>query len=635
MLSPQEFEKLKARLGGTSLPSVSAPVVPAQPQVDTMNPIKQYATDTVGRAVKSVSDAGKEIDANTEKYGMNVNTMFDTGAKPITAKNVALGTLHNVGALSKGIVGAIFSPATQAVASTMKGLQPFIDKNAGNSQIAQDFATNPVFNATADLTSKISEGIKAWSAQNPEKAALGMDAAHLAEFLSLGLLKSPNVSDVHPIDATVQSAKIIGGDIKTGAESVKSAVGAVKTRVLDTIDDFGSRIARPDVTDATAVSLNPKKALAGTGQDVQVSVAGRVKKLSDLTPDEYSKMQMSTDKSLKVFTKEAELYKNNRNPLNDPTEIVGQRVDKALGFANKKRQAIGAKMGEIELKYADKPLDIGEKPYGEFTKTIKSFDNPKYGVDGADADIVRKLVADFDQLQKDGATIGDRLDFVRSWDKYLNDSKDAFGKFKENATVNTRIQSAVASLKEETVGAIAQQDKVYRGLRTDYRTYKKIDEIGDSLLGKDGMLGDRIKGGATVKRAIMSNSDAGARQFLIKLKELTGYDALKDADLALTAMKNVGDYQGLSLLQILNDGKTGLIKKALEKVQDAVVGNNQSRIRGYIQDTTQSTIPNQTIPTSIPNGGQITNSINQSNIPIQPDFTTFSPEVQRILNMRQ
>ena len=152
-------------------------------------------------------------------------------------------------------------------------------------------------------------------------------------------------------------------------------------------------------------------------------------------------------------------------------------------------------------------------------------------------------------------------------------------------------------IKNETVSAISAQDKIYRGLRSQYSTYKKLNDFGDSLLGKDGLLGDKIKGGATVKRAIMSNSDAGARQFLIKLKELTGYDAIKEADLALTAMKNVGDYQGLSLLQVLNEGKSGFVRKVLEKTQDAVVGNNATRINNFVSDT------------------------------------KFSPEVQRLINM--
>ena len=567
-LSPEEFAKLKAKLGG------SASGVSTTPQSQGMtldnNPIKQFGTDMVTNAVDAISGAGKKVEENSNKYQTPVDASFGT-----KAKNLALNVAHDVGAIGGGVAGAIASPITTAVAPVVKPVVSAI--------------------ASTDTAQALKTKLDEWTKANPEKAALIGDTANLASFLSLGLAPSPNVSDLHPIDATKNALGTMVSDVKTGVNALSSATSAVKNRVISTIDDFGSSVTRPDVTDATAISLNPKK--AGAIPETQVSVGGKLKKLSDVTPEEYAKMQSSTETSLNKFTQEAEKYKNNRNPLNDPTEIVGQRVDKALSFADKKRQAVGAKMGDIEKKYTNQKLEIGDKAYTKFTDTIKSFENPKYGIDGADAKVVRKLVDDFDKLQKGGATIGERLDFVRSWDKYLHDAKDAFGNFKENATANTRIQNAVMEIKDETVGAISAQDKIYRGLRSQYSTYKKLNDVGDSLLGKDGMLGDKIKGGATVKRAIMSNSDAGARQFLIKLKELTGYDAIKEADLALTAMKNVGDYQGLSLLQVLNEGKSGFVRKVLEKTQDAVVGNNATRINNFVKDT------------------------------------KFSPEVQRIINM--
>ena len=295
-------------------------------------------------------------------------------------------------------------------------------------------------------------------------------------------------------------------------------------------------------------------------------------------------IKVSTEKSLNTFTKQAEKFAKDRSVAGgSPVEMVGQRVDKALSFADKKRQMIGQKMGDIEIKYVNDPLPVGEKTLDTFAKTLKSIDNPKFGVDTANAPIVKKLVADFDALEQGGATIGDRLDFVRSWDKYLRDAKDPFGNFKENASVNTQIQNAVQVLKGETVDAISAKDKVYRNLRSQYRTYKQLDEIGDRLMGKEGALGEKVKGAATVKRAIQSNSDAGARQFLIKLKELTGYDAIREGDIALTAMENAGDYQGLSLLNIVREGKSGLINRGLEYLRDKAVGSNAERVLKYIR----------------------------------------------------
>jgi hypothetical protein len=386
--------------------------------------------------------------------------------------------------------------------------------------------------------------------------------------------------------------KAVDTGVKTSLKLASKASGTtadlskkVGSKVTDTIENIGKKFSEPEIPEAAKTSLNPKKALTGSDQDMLVSVNGKMKKLSDATPDEVDRIQISTQKSFDKFTEQAKKFSKDRSVTGgSPVEIVGNRVDKALDFADKKRQRIGSQMGEIELKYADEVVPIGQKTVDNFVETIKSFDNPKYGVDTADSRIVQKLVKDFDALEKGGASVRERLDFVRSWDNYINDSKDTFGKFKENATVNTRIQNAIRQLKEETVEAVASKDRVYRNLRSQYRTYKQLDEIGDTLLGKDGALGQRIKGAATVKRAIQSNSDAGARQFLIKLRELTGYDAIKEGDVALSAMEGIGDYQGLSLLNIVREGKSGMVNKILQYTQDKIIGDNEQRIKRYIKN---------------------------------------------------
>jgi len=510
--------------------SVQAP----QPQQD--NKFVDTSFGSAGRTIAGAfqSGVGQIRDAFSEsRAGRNP---IETGAK-----------------FGAGVVNAAFSPLSPLM-KPVTGAIDSVSNTVANNKRVQDFAMS----------------------NTGERVARGAEfTANLSALAgtSAGFAGAPRV------------AQGVAGRTRSAIDMTTPDGGSgIGKLTIDSIDNLKRRITAPEVSDATRVSLNPKKALSGVEQNIQVSVGGKLKKLSELTPEENTQMQLSTEKSVASFTKQAELFKNNRNPLNDPTEIVGQRVDNALTFADKKRQAVGRKMGAIEEQYGDVNIPIAEGTTASFVDTIKSFDNPKYGVDTADAPIIRKLVADYDRLGEGGSSVAERMDFVRSWDKYLNDSKDAFGNFKENATVNTRIQNAVRALKEETVEYVASKDPTYRGLRTQYRTYKVLDEIGNALLGKDGALGDRIKGGATVKRALKSNSDAGARQFLVKLKEITGYDALKDGDLALTAMESVGDFQGLSLLEVLNDGKGGLIRSALEKVQNVVVGDNATRIKKFIKN---------------------------------------------------
>jgi hypothetical protein len=363
-------------------------------------------------------------------------------------------------------------------------------------------------------------------------------------------------------------------------KGIKNVTGRATERIKET----ASRFAQPEVSEAVKVSLNPQEALKGTGQDIVVSVGGQMKKLSELTPNENTRLKVSTEKSYNTFTKQAEKFAKDRSVAGgSPVEIVGNRTDKALQFADKKRQVVGQKMGTIEQKYAQEVVPIKDSTYKSFVDIVELANDPKYGVKGNGEELVSKLVTDFDKLIENGLTVQERNSFIRSWQKYLRDARDAFGNFKENATVNSQIEKAVNTIKNETVDAVASKDKIYRNLRQKYSEYVKLQEIGDMLMGKEGALGQRIKGSATVKRAIQSNSDAGARQFLTKLKEVTGYDAIKEGDLALTAMESVGDYQGLSLLDVIREGKSGAVNRILGKVEEKIVGTPQERVKKFIK----------------------------------------------------
>lgn len=360
----------------------------------------------------------------------------------------------------------------------------------------------------------------------------------------------------------------------------KKAIG----KATDKVKNVTSKFSQPEVSEAVKVSLNPQEALKGTGQDITVTVGGQMKKLSELTPNENMKLKVSTEKSYNTFTKQAEKFAKDRSIAGgSPVEIVGNRTDNALQFADKKRQVVGQKMGQIEQKFANEVVPIKDNTYKTFVNIVELANDPKYGVKGNGEELVGKLVEDFDKLVDNGLTVQERNTFIRSWQKYLRDARDAFGNFKENATVNSQIEKAVNAIKNETVDAVASKDKVYRNLRQKYAEYIKLQEIGDMLMGKEGALGQRIKGSATVKRAIQSNSDAGARQFLTKLKEVTGYDAIKEGDLALTAMEGAGDYQGLSLLDVVREGKSGAINKILGAVEEKIVGTPQERIKKFIK----------------------------------------------------
>ena len=528
---------------------------------ETVTPKEQsFAQDAVSDIKQIGTDIASSFRSRQEKVQANKTEQAQ-------GKQSGMETLYQTAGQGAGFVSDVFGNLIKGGVKTVLPQSAETAIKEGVTSVAEPVVNSDIVKSVISKYNSLDERTK----RNLE-ATLGIGSLALEVATLGGGKKIAEVGIKTGIEGAVEITKPIIRSVKNIAE-----------KGVDTIESFGKKILSPDVSDATKVSLNPVKALEGTGQDITVSVGGKLKKLSELSPDETAKIQISTAKSMENFKEQAKKFANDRGVKGgSPVDIVGNRADRVVDFANRKRQSIGKKMGDLETKYTGEIVPVSDVVTNKFIESLKSFDNPKYGVDTADTQIVRKLVNDFDNLVKDGASVGERLDFVRSWDKYLSDARDTFGKFKENATVNTRIQNAVKSLKDETVDAISNKDSVYKNLRSQYRTYKQLDEIADNLLGKDGALGQRIKGAATIKRAIQSNSDAGARQFLIKLKELTGYDAIKEGDLALTAMESVGDYQGLSLLNIIKEGKTGLINRGVEKLQDVIVGNKAERVKKYI-----------------------------------------------------
>lgn len=453
----------------------------------------------------------------------------------------------------------------------------------------------PIFKPIGDVTNWL--GNKISDIPAVQHALTTTDKNGVVDYSKTGSVLERVINDIANVNTIVGA--VAGGKNPSETAGAVSDVASKATNIAEKgtdavsqgleivgkkVSDMKSKVAPPDVSRATKVSLNPIEALKGSGQDIKVSVGGKVKNLSELDINEQTKLKSSTANAMKNFTEQAKKFATDRSTAGgSPVEIVGQRTDSALKFADTKRQVVGQKMGIIEEKYNNVKSPISENTQKAFDQVSPLAEKHTYGIGSANLSTVQKFMSDFQTLVKNGSSVGERNQFIREWQKYIQDSKDSYGNFKDNAHANTKMQSALATLRDETVNIVSSKDEVYAGLRKQYATFKNLDIIGKSLLGKEGALGERIKGSSLVKRAIQSNSDAGARQFLTQLRDLTGYDAIKEGDLALTAMENVGDYQGLSLLNVLKEGKSGVLKKLSEVGENIIAGNKTTRTMRYIK----------------------------------------------------
>lgn len=559
-----------------SLPVLS-PSGEQVPEKSAIQKLQERNASSTKELFGDVKDAGNKLMDDSVRRSENVNEIEDRRVSgEVSDPRAALQKAGQYAGAGADAIGTSF----KLFANSFLGDKGEKKVTAALSKGVGEAMKDPV-------VKNFAEGAQKWYDSLDENQKADVDAAGGAfalasEFITAGGAKKLVGEGVDIARRGISTASTAA---KNTAENVLQSTAKATDTILNKSSDIVRSVKEPSVSDAVKTSLNPTEALANTAQDVDVSVGGKVKKLSQMTPEEKSFVQAETAKNYDDFTKQAELFKKDRAvPEGSPVEIVGKRTDQALEVAQKKMQKVGEVMGTIEEKYLDVPVPTSEKVLKTFTDTLKDFENPRFGSgSSSSAPLVRKLVSDFDKIEAAGSTIKDRLEFIRAWQNDIRNAKDAFGNFEKDKGTWSKIQRAVEDLRKETVDHISDTDPTYKALRKQYAEHVKLQEIGDQLLGKEGAFGERIKGAATVKRAIQSNSDAGARQFMTKLKQITGYDGIKEGDLALLAMENVGDYQGLSLLNVLKDGKEGLIKKGLEKVRDVVVGNDTTRVKRYIK----------------------------------------------------
>ncbi len=161
---------------------------------------------------------------------------------------------------------------------------------------------------------------------------------------------------------------------------------------------------------------------------------------------------------------------------------------------------------------------------------------------------------------------------------------------KIDKNVASIVKNHASSLMDELKPSTNPEFAKYAEARAKYRELSQFLEEGDARLGDDSVLGNPTKLTSTLKSAVRSIHSAGQKDWLNKLEELTGYDAIDDATLAFQAMRDAGDVKGESLLGKVVHGsdyvpmtKTGFAQKGLEygygKLKEKALGSASEQTR--------------------------------------------------------
>lgn len=246
----------------------------------------------------------------------------------------------------------------------------------------------------------------------------------------------------------------------------------------------------------------------------------------------------------------------------DPAiSLVGEKIGDAFQSVIKQKQVAGSTMADELEKTATKPVDTGPA-FGEFQnelqkngasydsvdKQLSAGENSKFG----DSD--KSLLERYGQaLQELGTN-----PTMKALDAFISrvpqDIKTL--KAKNSITFSTNAERIIGNSLDDLRSSLTKSGTPeYTAARTKYSQLSQFIKNNAPLLGKITESGDFAKDASLAKSAVQSVLNNGKKDFLIKLEQLTGYKGLDEANLALQAMKDMGDSKGSSLLELMNEAK--------------------------------------------------------------------------------
>lgn len=399
-----------------------------------------------------------------------------------------------------------------------------------------------------------------------------------------------------------------------GAAAKLSKKGVAAVKKIDTVDS----ILPVSADDATKTVLNPFKEKVS-----KISIPTKngyiVKDSAKATPSEVALYQTEADHKYKTYLEQSKKFVNDRSvDGGGGLDLAAANAEKNVKLVDLKRKEVGSAMGEIEKANSSANIDLNTgSSFNKFVDNLKNNSNKgSYAGKESVTPETEMFLNDAAKLQQRGTSVKEVLDFTRSWQNKLEDMKDKFGDFKDNKFSNTNIQNVINEMKNSVRDQLSQASPEYKKLVGEYRLTSEFKKEANRLMGQNGLYNEPIKGTALMKRAVESNSDAGARQFLKTLRDITGYDGISDATIAIKAMKDAGDSQGLSLLGIMNEatngGITGFVKGVYKGATNTVF-NQEKRTQRLINKDyspilkTVAKNPNTNTPKTIPTAISSTN----------------------------
>lgn len=522
-----------------------------------------------GGVVNEFKQSGQNILENINK----TSTSLDYN--PQEKQNVGTTVLNTAGQVAK----TAFAPFTEI----LKTVGSDISQNA--PQGAKDVASkvsNYVSSEVQPLVQKYNE----FAAKNPELAKDFENAINVAMLLGGKKVEPSAVGGAEKV-------------LNTAAENAKAGFSAVKTGVNDIVDSSLSATKNSlDTVAEQAAKLKENTQLLIAKKNVNPQLAESTKRLFldgtkrlEYPVATYDKYLAQSKQALTDIKAEPAISQVGNDMGNAFEQVIKQRseVGKVLGDELKANGKVKINITQPKTSLLSELKDSGLS-YNPKSNRLTSFQGSKFAPE--EVKMLDNFVQGVNALG-DSPTIKQIDNFISKTRSTLAFTKGESGVM---GTTNAEriINGGIAKLKESLNPGVNGNKALAKYWEAN-KTYSDLSDFideGSTFLGKKTLAGDFAKDASVAKSSVQSILNQGKKDFMVKLEALTGYKAIDNAVLALQAMKDAGDFRGLSLLQAMSESgvptsKAGFTQKiidlAVKKGGEMVAGTPEEQTRAFIK----------------------------------------------------
>jgi hypothetical protein len=406
------------------------------------------------------------------------------------------------------------------------------------------------------------------------------------------------------------TAQKVGKGLEIGAELVSPFVASRFARLAEK----GATLGKDLVQKAPSIPSAKIGSSIKTGVDAAADFI-KNPRLTLAKKNVTPQFQASTERLFLQGTKDvkdpATVYENyltqSKKALGDikadpAIASVGNSIGDAFKQVVTKRREVGAVMGDelkkvgaIKTSIADAYTNLetalkeADLTYSSKAKSLVAGNASK--MTNEDTALLNQYIAELNKLGAEPTVA--QIDATLSRTQGLVDNFKSARGITQTTNGERLIKQSQNALREQLDPAKSGNKALaaYATARKAYSELSNFIDDGAGYLGKITQSGDFAKDASIAKSAVQSILNNGKKDFLIELEKLTGYPALDDSVLALQAMKDAGDFRGLSLLQTLSQGSIpasqhGAVQKiidyALSKAGQAVAGTPEEQTRVFL-----------------------------------------------------